>query len=417
MDELRKYDKPVDKMFWFFLGFILVYELLGSTPFLMYFTEWYAGLFRNTSAELAAMLYQTMMNLRFLIIIPAIYNILMKTKSRKEKLILSIMLLLGWYYSLRMREQNDTYIFRDMAMIVASYGKDYKKIFRCSIGLAGGIMAFTVAMNLLGVIPEWNLERDGQIRHSFGTLGPTNLAGHVGFALMAYMFVKDGIMKWQAYVVIVLLSVLNLVFVDGRTSFLSVFLGTIGCIVYTLITKKKWKLSEKVIRIWRGLLMAAYPLVIGFYFLLMFNYSPAPEFFYNRIHVLDSLRNRLENANRVMGVTGITPFGNYYENYWLEGSVFKNTGSYEFLDSSYARVLLMYGWVAFILIMGLLLWAQYRLLKNKQTFKMYILAVLSLQFMMEHHILEPAYNIFLLLPFAGGIVSESEKMTCRKKAG
>ena len=31
---------------------------------------------------------------------------------------------------------------------------------------------------------------------------------------------------------------------------------------------------------------------------------------------------------------------------------------------------------------------------------MYILAVLSLQFMMEHHILEPAYNIFLLLPFA-----------------
>ncbi|MBR1471947.1 MAG: hypothetical protein IJ600_09945 [Lachnospiraceae bacterium] len=32
---------------------------------------------------------------------------------------------------------------------------------------------------------------------------------------------------------------------------------------------------------------------------------------------------------------------------------------------------------------------------------MYLLAVLALHFVMEHHILEPAYNIFLLLPFAG----------------
>ena len=115
---------------------------------------------------------------------------------------------------------------------------------------------------------------------------------------------------------------------------------------------------------------------------------------------MDSLRNRLENANRVMGVTGITPFGRYYENYWVAGNTFKDTGNYEFLDSSYARVLLMYGWVAFILILGLMIWSQYRLLQKKQTFQMYIVAVLALHFMMEHHILEPAYNIFLLLPFA-----------------
>ena len=37
--ELRKYDKSVDKMYWFFLVFILVYELLGATPFLYYFTD------------------------------------------------------------------------------------------------------------------------------------------------------------------------------------------------------------------------------------------------------------------------------------------------------------------------------------------------------------------------------------------
>ncbi len=398
--ELLKYDRSIDKMYWIFLVFILVYEILGSTPFLLYFAQWYAGLFDENSSELAVMLYQSMMNLRFLIIIPAIYNIIVKTVSKKEKIFLSAMLFLGWYYALRMRDQNDTYIFRDMAMIVASYGKDYKKIAKWCIGLVSGIMAFTIAMNLMGIIPEWTLERDGNVRHSFGTLGPTNLAGHFGFAIMAYMFIKDGIMKWQAYAVIVVLSVLNLVFVDGRTSFLSVFLGCCGCLIYNVIRKSRWKLPETITRGVRALFLASYPFSAVFYLLLVFTYSTDPNVFYNRFHILYSLIGRIENANRVMGVTGITPFGNYYENYWVAGNVFKNTGYYEFLDSSYARVLLMYGWVAFILILGLMVWSQYRLMKKGQTFRMYLLAVLSMHFIMEHHILEPAYNIFLLLPFA-----------------
>ena len=118
-----------------------------------------------------------------------------------------------------------------------------------------------------------------------------------------------------------------------------------------------------------------------------------------------------------MGVTGITPFGRYYENYWVAGNVYKYTGEYEFLDSSYARILLMYGWVAFVLILGLILWLQFRLYKKKKTFQMFVLAVLSLQFMMEHHILEPAYNIFLLLPFACLDDSEEKSSVMASKAG
>ena len=399
-EELKKYEKPVEKMYWIFLAFILVYETLGSTPFLNYIAGGYAGAFQSTSPELAAMLYQCMMNLRFLIIIPAIYNILMTADSGKKKAFLSALLLIGWYYAIRMREQNDTYIFRDMAMIVASYGKDYKRIAKYSMMIAGGIMIFTILMNLMGVIPEYNLERGSRVRHSFGTLGPTNLAGHFCFVIMTYIFIKDGKLKWPAYAVIVLLSVLNLALVDGRTAFLSVFLGTAGCAVYGVVRMKQWNLPERVLKIWRWLLLAAYPVVAGLYFILVFTYGAGQRAFYEKFSVFSSFLGRVENANRVMGVTGITAFGRYYENYWVEGNVFKNTGDYEFLDSSYARVLLMYGWVAAVLILGLILWSQYRLYKKKQTFRMFVLAVLSLHFMMEHHILEPAYNIFLLLPFA-----------------
>ncbi|MBR6255771.1 MAG: hypothetical protein IKR23_00205 [Lachnospiraceae bacterium] len=399
-EELQKYSKAVDRMYWIFLVLILLYELLGSTPFLAYFASWMSGGMGNISPELAGLIYQSLMNLRFLIIIPAIYNIAVETKNNRERIILSAMLLLGWFYAFYMREQNDTYIFRDMAMIVASYGKDYRKIAKYSMWLAGGVMAFTVFMNLVGVIPEYNLERDGVIRHSFGTLGPTNLAGHVCFVIVTYVFVKNGDLKWPAYLIILALTVLNLIYVDGRTAFLSVFLVCAGALIYTLFRKKGWTVPEKLLKPWRYLLLASYLIVIAVFMIWVATYSEDPEVFYNKYHVLYSLAGRIQNPNRILGVTGLTLFGKYYDHYWLSGNVFKNTGEYEFLDSSYARVLIMYGLVAFILIVLLLLWTQYRLFKNKHTFRMYVLAVLSLHFMMEHHLLEPAYNIFLLLPFA-----------------
>ena len=180
-EALKKYSKVMDRMYWIFLVAILLYELLGSTYFLQNFVVWFAGLFKGGSPEFVAMLYQSIVNLRLLIIIPAVYNILVEAETRREQVILSGMLLVGWIYAILMREQNDTYIFRDMAMIVASYGKDYKKIAHVSMWLAGIVMLLTVSSYFLGILPERTLEQDGMVRHSFGTLGPTNLAGHLFF--------------------------------------------------------------------------------------------------------------------------------------------------------------------------------------------------------------------------------------------
>ena len=88
--------------------------------------------------------------------------------------------------------------------------------------------------------------------------------------------------------------------------------------------------------------------------ILVFTYTTNPAVFYNRFHVLESFAGRIGNPNRIMGKTGLSLFGNYYEHYWVAGNVFKQTGNYEFLDSSYARVILMYGIVAFVLILWLL---------------------------------------------------------------
>ncbi len=398
--QLESYRKSMDRMYWIFLQIILLYELLGSTPLLGYLAEAMARAMSGMAPELAALIYQSIMNLRFLIILPAVYNIIMEARDNRIRIILGGMLMLGWLYAFLMREQNDTYMFKVTLMMVASYGKDHKRILKYSMWLALSVMVLVILLNLLRIIPEYTLERDGRVRHSFGTLGPTNLAGHFCFIIMTYIFLADGSLAWWGYAIIVLLSVLNLWLVDGRTAFLSIFLATVGCLIYELIRKKQIHIPDKLRWIWERVLLVAYPLVSGVYLVMMFTYNEDPGIFYNKYGVLASFRGRLRNAQRVMGVTGNSLFGNYYQNYWVEGNVFKNTGNYEFLDSSYARLLLMYGIVAFALIISVFTVIQWRLMKKRQIFRMYLLAVLALHFVMEHHILEPAYNIFLLLCFA-----------------
>ena len=49
-------------------------------------------------------------------------NVFSFLENGKEKAILTVMLFIGWFYALRMRDQNDTYIFRDMAMLSMATG-------------------------------------------------------------------------------------------------------------------------------------------------------------------------------------------------------------------------------------------------------------------------------------------------------
>ena len=397
---LKKYEKAMDRLYVVCLFLILIYELLGSTPILVMILSGISNGVAEEDSALAVLVYQGIVNLRFLIILPAVYNIVVKAKGVTERVVLGGLLVLGWIYSFYMREVNDTYIFRDAMVIAATYGRDYKKILKWSIYLAGGFMCLTVLLNLVGILPEDNLVRDGKVRHSFGTLGPTNLAGHVGFVILSFIFLKEGRIKWPAYVIIAALSILNMVFVDGRTSQISVILATGGCLVLLAAEQLKLKPPEKLMKVFSRCMLLSFVIMSALTLVLVLTYNPDPGVFYNRIHFLESFRGRLENANRVLSVTGVSLLGRYYQNYWIPGQGFIETGNYEFLDSSYARLFIMYGVAGFAVIISLLTFLQYRLMKAGKVFCMFVMAVCSIHFVMEHHILEPAYNIFLILPFA-----------------
>lgn len=403
--KLNTYRKSMEKIYYIFLAINLIYEMLGKTSILYYMAYGIVGLMHGMDPELAALLFRSFLNLRFLIIIPAAYAIVMDTKTQRERILLIAMLALGWIYFFRFREWNETEVFRTMLLIVASYGKDYKKIARYYILIAAGVLIISAFLSILGLLPEYNMVRNGRVRHSFGTLGATTEAGIWCFILMTIMFLRDGALKSKDLLLIAVMTILNIVFVDGRVALLCTVLATGTCLCFMFARKKRFSLPEKLLRISGILLTAVYIIVAGVYMLLMVSYRPDPDAFYHRISFFSSYEGRFATPNSMLEELPPSLFGNYYDKYdavtrTLDDVYVDVNERYTFLDSSYAALYLIYGIAGLLVTIALLTGLQYRLLRKKQYFRMCLMAIASLFFVVQRGILDPLYDIVLLMLFA-----------------
>ncbi len=403
MESLKKYKKQMDRMYYIFLVIILLYEILGSTSLLYYLTVWIAGKMSGMDPALAGLIFQSVVNLRFLIIIPAIYVVVAEARNWGERALLGGMLLLGWIYLFYMREWNDTVMFKAMIMLVASYGKDFRKIAKYSMWVSGSIMFLALVLSLLGIIPEFNMVRNNVVRHSFGTLGPTTFAGHVAAILITLIFIRDWKLKWFDLALLVIMSVLNLLFVDGRAALLEVVLATGAAVCFMFIHRRELAFYQKGGEIIRKILLWSYVILMAGYMWMMVSYNPDPEAFYHKIPFLSSFEGRISVPHNMLDQLPPSLFGNYFEKYDSMSYNLEDlyvSGEYTFLDSSYARLYMIYGIVG--MLAGVLVFTgiQYRLYKKKQTYRMLLLAIVGFIYVVQRGLFEPGSNILLLLLFA-----------------
>ncbi|MBP5609142.1 MAG: hypothetical protein J6X66_12875 [Lachnospiraceae bacterium] len=401
MEQLARYQKPMEKMYFIFLAVILIYNFLGTTIIIpnikYYMTEAFA---KGMPYDLAEMMVENIFNLRYLIMIPALYTLVYEVKNNKKRILMILLMLIGWFYAFYWRERNDTAVFEMLLLIVASAEKDFRKIARLGIIIMTSLLIVTFALSMVGLLPDFINTRGGDaVRHSFGIIYCTDLAAHWCFVILLYVFIKDGVMKWPAYLIMLILTVLNIWLVDGRLSYLCVTLAAAASLFYTLYVKKGWKVSDRLLSVWRWGLLSSFIVLGGIYMILNWTYTDDPNMFYHRIHALENLGWRLETSHRVTSVIPFSWFGKYFIQIGDGFDSAANAGLYTFLDCSYVRVYVMYGVVAFVLVLAIYTGIQYRLLKKKQTLRMFIMAVIALNCFLEHRMIDTAYNLFILLPF------------------
>ncbi len=98
-----------------------------------------------------------------------------------------------------------------------------------------------------------------------------------------------------------------------------------------------------------------------------------------------------------LGITnyGIHPFGSYFELYG-EGSL----ESYNFIDISYALILIRYGWIYFAMVALLWMYTAWKALAIKNYKIVIVLLIIAINCMIEQHMNEINYNILFIMPFA-----------------
>ena len=261
------------------------------------------------------------------------------------------------------------------------------------------ILGLAFVLSRVGVIEDLVWQRPGvnmPDRHAFGMQYCTDLVSHVMFLILMYMFLKRGRLKWYAYVVIIILSVINVIYVDGMISLFCVVMGLLGCLYVVAYDKKKWRIPSVVLKGWKGLVLASFWIGAIILFVWVLVYKKDPDIWYNRYY---SLQNRLNTNYRLLTQIPFSWFGTGFVQVGLGGKE-EMPEYYFWVDCSYPRVYAMYGIVAFLIFMGLLTWIVIRLMKKKDYFGMYLMAIIAVDCMIEHHMIEIAYNTFLVFAFA-----------------
>lgn len=358
---------------------LLGYAFLETTTFRI---EWPDYFYSNVRAVLTALVLARI--------------ILSGTYTRKEAIlagVITLLFLLCW----RRREAE---VLLDTLLLILG-GKDisFKKILKVYLAVSAGLLLFTMRAALTGTIENLIYAQEGRrLRHSFGICYPTDFSAHVFYSLLAYVCIRGEKIKSAEIAGIGAIGILVYYFCDARANTLCILLLA-GVLCYHRfrmhLARKKQKVYE-MNGVWSVLLASSAVLCALLMTVLTLNYSPESRLSLWMDRVINS---RLRCGKKGVDLFGFHLFGQQIPMQGSGGSV-KESVRYFFLDCSYISIVLQYGLLVFGIVLAVCCVLGFRARREKQWILLWVLAIASLQCIMEHHLLEISYYPFLWAAFA-----------------
>lgn len=347
---------------------------------------------------------------------------------------LIIVLLMTLVNSVRDGKREEDSILILCVMVALCIDYDYKAIlktaYRCGVIIVTGVFI----LSMLGLI-------ENNRGNSFGFIYRTDYAAHLLFLFLIFCFYYGGNLSWQGELGILFMTIINMLFVGGKTSYICMSIVVfvtylrhyrrIGKVPYQEESKiikivfriiyipviivdkisrkisdinlKKLKATVRIFNKYSFIIFAA--LMIGL--TMLYVYVPVKIFDY--IPKSNTVRARLR-----LGILGFEQFS-----IKLFGNSIPQRGAggtegyipfYYFLDSSYIRMILQFGLIVFIVLVGLMTLVQFKLYKEKMFYELFLVAIVALDCAMEHHIIDFSYNTFALLAWASLIHDDTENV-------
>ena len=311
------------------------------------------------------------------------------------KKILFVFLIIGSFVIARRYSGADALLETGL-LIAGANDIDYRKILKVYLIVEIPMIICTMIVGYTGVITNLVYHRGDQVRMSFGFIYPTDFAAGIVFMITVWIVLRQARCTWIEIGMMIISVVLFEKYCDVRNSEI-VMMILIICVVYLKIRNKlgakKGKEYTPSLLLKILCLVAPYGLA-GFMILVSRFYRPDIEWM-AKLNTLFSTRLSL----------GKEVFDRYDIQIWGQDIPMRGNGGstevvadYFFIDSSYVNILMRLGLVAFILVMLII---SIIMIKNlNHPYMLMAMAIVCIHSVMEHHMFEVYYDVFLMLPLA-----------------
>ena len=280
-------------------------------------------------------------------------------------------------------------------LLIGARNVDFRLIARTALSISLPMLISVTVLSVCGVLNDLVYVVNETSRHSFGIIYPTDYAAHWFFCGALWFLLRNGRLKWYELAVFVALTAFLFVFCEAKLDCICMLLLTAA----GLLLNYKWA-QKAVLRVRWGfvpcfLIFAAAAFGIS---IMYSSHAPLREYLeasFNTVH------SRFRIAHEMLLQHPFSLFGESMAEIGNGGSlVALSEKEYTFIDISYIKIYIRCGAVVFAGLMALLTRFVFTRAAAKDAAALTVMAIVALNCMMAHHLIDFAYNVPLLMLFA-----------------
>lgn len=323
-----------------------------------------------------------------------LYKIFVIDKWSRTELAIIILLLSTSVITWRVAQNNDYILL--FPFIFGAKNINFKTIIKWYLYFSMIFMLSIMAMSLLRVIPNLIYYSENRpTRYALGMVFPSNIAAFILFMALAYCYLRFNHLNLWDYCGIFIAACIGMKLTNTRLD----FIATILIIPVMVIAQRAYR-NKKISRYLASFFWFAVPITA---WIVIFG-----SYFYSENNYLLKKLNDLSSGRLVLGHYAFQRykpnlFGRSIEEYsyaGVQGHKYANgigqSHNYFYIDSSYLRMLLLLGIVAFIVIVICLTLVALKSTAQRTYVLSAIILIVSLSLMFEPHVIQLVYNPFLL---------------------
>ena len=283
-------------------------------------------------------------------------------------------------------------------LIIGMTGRSFKVLLSIAFTIGTLMMAGAFAASQLGIIEDLVYEGG---RHSFGIIYCTDCAAHILMLMIMYVMLRLKSLGPVEYVAL-LLACAIMMMTKAQSDVACGFLLLAGLLVYRLTGRfHKRMQASRALRAGAAVVSFSYMLCALVSFIITLGFDRNDRELRKKLQY--SLIRRLEMNQEALREHPFSLFGSKIEEHGFGGRTKNLPGwdEYFFIDCSYIRLFVVGGVLLFLLILLLLSYAQLRCFAYKHYGLVFLLALVAVSCVMEHHLMEYYYNVFPLIAFSG----------------